>query len=159
MDKETKKILFEPLVDNNPITLQVLGVCSALAVTSQSAARWSGLRLQLATKHQFNPRSVYRECTRSSSRLFRPGSSAENRSVWRGTRDPHPRTQGQGGRAATRLRGACAAEALMKTAVCVRQHAVQTCCARGQMLLGRRADSAIDRSAQFVCRRAGPIGR
>ncbi len=35
MDKETKKTLFEPLVDNNPITLQVLGVCSALAVTSQ----------------------------------------------------------------------------------------------------------------------------
>lgn len=35
MDKETKKVLFEPLVDNNPITLQVLGVCSALAVTSQ----------------------------------------------------------------------------------------------------------------------------
>lgn len=30
----TKQILFDPLVDNNPITLQVLGICSALAVTS-----------------------------------------------------------------------------------------------------------------------------
>ncbi|WP_348758130.1 NADH:ubiquinone reductase (Na(+)-transporting) subunit D [Candidatus Methylocalor cossyra] len=32
---EHKKVLVEPLVDNNPITLQVLGICSALAVTSQ----------------------------------------------------------------------------------------------------------------------------
>ncbi len=29
------RILFEPVVDRNPITLQVLGVCSALAVTTQ----------------------------------------------------------------------------------------------------------------------------
>ncbi|HRO87208.1 MAG TPA: NADH:ubiquinone reductase (Na(+)-transporting) subunit D [Gammaproteobacteria bacterium] len=29
------KILFEPVIDRNPITLQVLGVCSALAVTTQ----------------------------------------------------------------------------------------------------------------------------
>lgn len=29
-----KKILLEPLFDNNPITLGVLGICSALAVTS-----------------------------------------------------------------------------------------------------------------------------
>ena len=31
---KTKEILVDPLVDNNPITLQVLGICSALAVTS-----------------------------------------------------------------------------------------------------------------------------
>ncbi|MGD8746246.1 MAG: NADH:ubiquinone reductase (Na(+)-transporting) subunit D, partial [Gammaproteobacteria bacterium] len=30
-----RKILLEPVVDNNPITLQVLGICSALAVTTQ----------------------------------------------------------------------------------------------------------------------------
>lgn len=35
LDSETKKVLTSPLVDNNPITLQVLGICSALAVTSQ----------------------------------------------------------------------------------------------------------------------------
>jgi Na+-transporting NADH:ubiquinone oxidoreductase subunit D len=35
LDSETKKILTEPLVSSNPITLQVLGICSALAVTSQ----------------------------------------------------------------------------------------------------------------------------
>ncbi|HBQ37046.1 MAG TPA: NADH:ubiquinone reductase (Na(+)-transporting) subunit D [Rhodobacteraceae bacterium] len=34
MSQTYKKMLVDPLVDNNPITLQVLGVCSALAVTS-----------------------------------------------------------------------------------------------------------------------------
>ncbi len=33
--KEMKKILFAPFIDNNPIALQVLGVCSALAVTTK----------------------------------------------------------------------------------------------------------------------------
>ncbi|UAA39568.1 NADH:ubiquinone reductase (Na(+)-transporting) subunit D [Paraneptunicella aestuarii] len=33
--KEMKKVLFGPLLDNNPIALQVLGICSALAVTSK----------------------------------------------------------------------------------------------------------------------------
>jgi Na+-transporting NADH:ubiquinone oxidoreductase subunit D len=31
---ETRRILLDPLVDSNPVTLQVLGVCSALAVTT-----------------------------------------------------------------------------------------------------------------------------
>jgi Na+-transporting NADH:ubiquinone oxidoreductase subunit D len=31
---ETRRILIDPLVDNNPVTLQVLGICSALAVTT-----------------------------------------------------------------------------------------------------------------------------
>jgi len=35
LNEETKEVLTSPLVDNNPITLQVLGICSALAVTSQ----------------------------------------------------------------------------------------------------------------------------
>jgi Na+-transporting NADH:ubiquinone oxidoreductase subunit D len=35
MGSDTKKVILDPLVDNNPITLQVLGICSALAVTSQ----------------------------------------------------------------------------------------------------------------------------
>ncbi|KKA46303.1 MULTISPECIES: NADH:ubiquinone reductase (Na(+)-transporting) subunit D [Salinivibrio] len=33
--KELKKNLLSPVLDNNPIALQVLGVCSALAVTTQ----------------------------------------------------------------------------------------------------------------------------
>ena len=34
MAQTRKEMLVDPLVDNNPITLQVLGICSALAVTS-----------------------------------------------------------------------------------------------------------------------------
>ncbi|MFW8634849.1 NADH:ubiquinone reductase (Na(+)-transporting) subunit D [Cribrihabitans pelagius] len=34
MAQSKKEMLIDPLVDNNPITLQVLGICSALAVTS-----------------------------------------------------------------------------------------------------------------------------
>ncbi len=34
MAQTRKDMLTDPLVDNNPITLQVLGICSALAVTS-----------------------------------------------------------------------------------------------------------------------------
>jgi Na+-transporting NADH:ubiquinone oxidoreductase subunit D len=37
MSNSTKTILLSPVVDNNPITLQVLGICSALAVTTQLA--------------------------------------------------------------------------------------------------------------------------
>ncbi|ARR48658.1 TPA: NADH:ubiquinone reductase (Na(+)-transporting) subunit D [Photobacterium damselae] len=33
--KEMKKILFGPFIANNPIALQILGVCSALAVTTK----------------------------------------------------------------------------------------------------------------------------
>jgi len=32
--KNEKKLLTDPLNDNNPITVQVLGICSALAVTT-----------------------------------------------------------------------------------------------------------------------------
>ncbi len=34
MGQTKKDLLVDPMVDNNPITLQVLGICSALAVTS-----------------------------------------------------------------------------------------------------------------------------
>ncbi|MED6322503.1 MAG: Rnf-Nqr domain containing protein, partial [Pseudomonadota bacterium] len=33
--KEMKKALFGPILDNNPIALQVLGICSALAITTK----------------------------------------------------------------------------------------------------------------------------
>ena len=32
--KKERKILVDPLFDNNPITVQVLGICSALAITT-----------------------------------------------------------------------------------------------------------------------------
>ena len=34
-EPDTKKIVLDPLFNNNPIALQVLGICSALAVTTQ----------------------------------------------------------------------------------------------------------------------------
>ena len=34
MAQTYREMLVDPLVDNNPITLQILGICSALAVTS-----------------------------------------------------------------------------------------------------------------------------
>jgi Na+-transporting NADH:ubiquinone oxidoreductase subunit D len=37
MSAENKKVLTAPIFDNNPIALQVLGICSALAVTSSMA--------------------------------------------------------------------------------------------------------------------------
>ncbi|WP_299264804.1 NADH:ubiquinone reductase (Na(+)-transporting) subunit D [uncultured Psychrosphaera sp.] len=37
MSSDAKKVLTSPIVDNNPIALQVLGICSALAVTSSMA--------------------------------------------------------------------------------------------------------------------------
>ena len=33
--KEIKKVLLSPFISNNPIALQILGVCSALAVTTK----------------------------------------------------------------------------------------------------------------------------
>ncbi|SHJ65276.1 NADH:ubiquinone reductase (Na(+)-transporting) subunit D [Aquimarina spongiae] len=33
--KKNRKLLTDPLADNNPITIQVLGICSALAITAQ----------------------------------------------------------------------------------------------------------------------------
>jgi Na+-transporting NADH:ubiquinone oxidoreductase subunit D len=35
MNKSNRDILFDPLVNDNPITLQVLGICSALAVSTK----------------------------------------------------------------------------------------------------------------------------
>lgn len=36
--KNHQRILLDPVIDNNPITLQMLGICSALAVTTSLAA-------------------------------------------------------------------------------------------------------------------------
>ncbi|WP_459210628.1 NADH:ubiquinone reductase (Na(+)-transporting) subunit D [Aquimarina rhabdastrellae] len=35
LSKKHKGLILDPLSDNNPVTIQVLGICSALAVTSQ----------------------------------------------------------------------------------------------------------------------------
>jgi len=36
----SKEVLFNPILDNNPIALQVLGICSALAVTVSTLGRF-----------------------------------------------------------------------------------------------------------------------
>ena len=33
--KKNRKLVTDPLTDNNPVTIQVLGICSALAITVQ----------------------------------------------------------------------------------------------------------------------------
>ncbi len=38
MASEAKKVVMDPLLDNNPVALQILGICSALAVTTTLAA-------------------------------------------------------------------------------------------------------------------------
>lgn len=49
-DKQVRKAFYDPLVDNNPVTVQVLGVCSALAVTTQvKQALIMGIAVTLCT--------------------------------------------------------------------------------------------------------------
>src|SRR5690606_14938431 len=38
LSKKDGKLILDPLADNNPITIQVLGICSALAITAQLKA-------------------------------------------------------------------------------------------------------------------------
>lgn len=35
LSKQQREALIDPLVNNNPIALQILGICSALAVTTK----------------------------------------------------------------------------------------------------------------------------
>jgi Na+-transporting NADH:ubiquinone oxidoreductase subunit D len=48
--KKNKKLITDPLTDNNPVTIQVLGICSALAITVQvSQALVMGLSVIFVT--------------------------------------------------------------------------------------------------------------
>ncbi len=38
LSRKDSKLILDPLADNNPITIQVLGICSALAITAQLKA-------------------------------------------------------------------------------------------------------------------------
>ncbi len=50
MAQTKREMLIDPMVDNNPITLQVLGICSALAVTSSlQVALVMGIAVTLVT--------------------------------------------------------------------------------------------------------------
>lgn len=71
LNEETKKVLIEPLVTNNPITLQVLGICSALAVTSQmSTSLIMALALTLVTACSSAAISAIRNHIPSSIRII-----------------------------------------------------------------------------------------
>jgi Na+-transporting NADH:ubiquinone oxidoreductase subunit D len=68
---ETKKVLTEPLVNNNPITLQILGICSALAVTSQmSTSLIMAVALTLVTAFSSAAISAIRHHIPSSIRII-----------------------------------------------------------------------------------------
>ena len=71
MSSETKQVILDPLVDNNPITLQVLGICSALAVTSQlSTALIMSLALTAVTAFSSASISLIRNHIPGSIRII-----------------------------------------------------------------------------------------
>lgn len=71
MSSDTKKILTSPIVDNNPIALQVLGICSALAVTSSLAnALVMSLAVTLVTAFSSLFISIIRNQIPSSVRII-----------------------------------------------------------------------------------------
>ncbi|MGZ8164016.1 MAG: NADH:ubiquinone reductase (Na(+)-transporting) subunit D [Methylobacter sp.] len=71
LNSETKKVLTAPLVHDNPITLQVLGVCSALAVTSKmSTSLIMALALTLVTAFSSAAISSIRSHIPSSIRII-----------------------------------------------------------------------------------------
>lgn len=71
MNNETRKVLLGPLIDNNPITLQILGICSALAVTSSmNTALLMSLSLTLVTAFSNMFISMVRNNTPSSIRII-----------------------------------------------------------------------------------------
>lgn len=71
MPYDHRKILLEPIVDNNPIILQVLGICSALAVTSKlSTTVTMCVALTLVTTLSNTAISVIRNQIPSSIRII-----------------------------------------------------------------------------------------
>ena len=69
--KEEKAVLLDPLFSNNPIALQVLGICSALAVTTQMrTALVMSLALTLVTGFSNTAVSFVRNATPSSVRII-----------------------------------------------------------------------------------------
>jgi Na+-transporting NADH:ubiquinone oxidoreductase subunit D len=69
--KSTKEVLLDPLINSNPITVQVLGVCSALAVTSRlETAIVMALGLTIVTGFSNLAISAIREHIPSSVRII-----------------------------------------------------------------------------------------
>ncbi|MBW7861158.1 MAG: NADH:ubiquinone reductase (Na(+)-transporting) subunit D [Rhodocyclaceae bacterium] len=71
MANDTKKIVTGPIIDNNPIILQVLGICSALAVTTKmSTAVTMCIALTLVTAFSNLLISMIRNHIPSSIRII-----------------------------------------------------------------------------------------
>jgi Na+-transporting NADH:ubiquinone oxidoreductase subunit D len=69
--KSTKEVLFDPLINSNPIAVQVLGVCSALAVTSKlETAIVMALALTVVTGFSNLAVSLIRDYIPSSVRII-----------------------------------------------------------------------------------------
>jgi Na+-transporting NADH:ubiquinone oxidoreductase subunit D len=70
-EKSTKEVLFDPLINSNPIAVQVLGVCSALAVTSKlETAIVMSIALTVVTGFSNLAISLLREYIPSSVRII-----------------------------------------------------------------------------------------
>ena len=71
MAADVKKIVMDPLIDNNPVLLQILGICSALAVTSSLApALTMGLALTTVLSFSSALISAIRNVIPSSIRII-----------------------------------------------------------------------------------------
>jgi Na+-transporting NADH:ubiquinone oxidoreductase subunit D len=71
MAKSTKEVLFDPLLNSNPIAVQVLGVCSALAVTSKlETALVMSIALTVVTGFSNLSISLIRDAIPSSIRII-----------------------------------------------------------------------------------------
>jgi Na+-transporting NADH:ubiquinone oxidoreductase subunit D len=69
--KSNKEVLFDPLINSNPIAVQVLGVCSALAVTSKlETAIVMALALTVVTGFSNLAVSLIRDYIPSSVRII-----------------------------------------------------------------------------------------
>jgi Na+-translocating ferredoxin:NAD+ oxidoreductase RnfA subunit len=55
---KTKELLITPILKNNPITLQILGICSALAVTSSLSVTMPPSGRRPMTSVNVPPRSI-----------------------------------------------------------------------------------------------------
>ena len=71
LDKHDRKALIDPLFNNNPIALQILGICSALAVTTQmEPSVVMAIALTLVTAFSSLSVSLIRDYIPSSIRII-----------------------------------------------------------------------------------------
>ena len=75
LSKKNKEVLLGPLSKNNPVIVQILGICSALAVTAKLEPAFV-MAISVTAVVAF-ANGIADECFRSSDRLFRCRSEYE----------------------------------------------------------------------------------